>query len=306
MNTYTPLSELSNPADVKIECIFDKPVTLGESPLWHPAEKLLYWIDIVGPALHQLNVRTGYHRMWPMPTNICCIAPHLKGGLVAAMRNDFVHIDTSSGKLFTIASPITPAQPLMFNDGKCDRQGHFWAGTKDIAEKSPIATLYRLDKNGQFHAMVNHIVETNGVAWSPDNKKMYFCDTLPRLIHEYDFDAAHGILSNHRLFTTVTERADIGLPDGLTVDAQGYLWSVHWNGWRIVRYSPDGKIDREIRMPVQRPTTGCFGGDDYKTLYVTSIRKELSPAELKNGPLAGCVFSVNVEGAQGIAEPFYG
>ena len=249
-------------------------------------------------------MKTAQHQVWQMPTNICCIAPHIDGGLVAAMHSNFVRIDLPSGKLFDIAAPITPTQPLMFNDGKCDRQGRFWAGTKDAAEKSPIATLYRLDQDGQFHTMVTGITETNGIAWSPDNQKMYFCDTLPRLIHEYDFDAATGTLSNHHLFTTVPE--GVGLPDGLTIDAAGYLWNVHWNGWRVVRYAPDGKIDREIFMPVQRTTSCCFGGDDYNTLYVTSVSKDLTAADLKKGPLAGCVFAVNIAGMQGLPEPFYG
>jgi sugar lactone lactonase YvrE len=303
MNLYAPQPYV-NDNDVNIECIFDEPAILGECPLWHPVENVLYWIDIVKPALHCLDIKTAQHQMWPMPTNICCIAAHRQGGLVAAMRSEFVHIDLPSGKLFPIAAPITAAQPLMFNDGKCDRQGRFWAGTKDVAEKNAIASLYRLNQAGECQTMVTQIVETNGIAWSPDNKKMYFCDTLPRLIHEYDFDPTTGDLGEHRLFTVVTE--GVGLPDGLTVDAAGYLWSVHWNGWRIVRYSPEGKIDREIFMPVQRPTSCCFGGNDYQTLYVTSVSKDLTTAELKQGPLAGGVFAINIPNMQGLPEPCYG
>lgn len=289
---------------MNIRCIVDTPCILGECPLWHPTEKVLYWIDILKPALHRLDPKTKQHQIWPMPTNICCIEPHADGGLIAGMRTYFAHIDLPSGKVTNIAQVVQPDQPLMFNDGKCDRQGRYWAGTKDVHEKDPIATLYRLDKDGSVHAMAHHIVETNGIAWSPDNKTMYYCDTLPRHIWQCDFDPATGNIANQRIFVQVPE--GVGLPDGLTVDRDGFIWSAHWNGWGITRYTPDGKIDRVINMPVQLTSCCCFGGDNYQTLFVTSISENLTPEQLAKGPLAGCVFAVDIDFTQGIPEPFYG
>jgi sugar lactone lactonase YvrE len=289
---------------VKIRCIYNDPCILGECPLWHPSEQALYWIDILKPALHRLDPNTHQHQMWPMPTNICCIGLHAAGGLIAGMRTYFAHIELPSGQVTKIADVVAPNQPLMFNDGKCDRQGRYWAGTKDLAEKNPLATLYRLDKQGEVTPMAQHIVETNGIAWSPDNRIMYYCDTLPRHIWQCDFDAETGTLANQRIFVQVPEGA--GLPDGLTVDRDGFIWSAHWNGWGITRYTPDGKIDRVIPMPVQLTSSCCFGGADYRTLFVTSIRHNLTAEELAKGPLAGCVFAVEIDFTQGLAEPVYG
>lgn len=288
---------------MNIRCIYDTPSILGECPLWHPTEQVLYWIDILKPALHQLDPKTNQHQMWPMPTNICCIEPHAEGGLIAGMRTYFAHIDLPSGTVTNLAQVVKPDQPLMFNDGKCDRQGRYWAGTKDVHEKDPIATLYRLDHDGSVHPMAHHIVETNGIAWSPDNKTLYYCDTLPRHIWQCDFDAITGNISNQRIFVQVPEGQ--GLPDGLTVDHDGYIWSAHWNGARIVRYTPDGQIDRVIEMPVSLTSCCCFGGENYQTLFVTSISEKLTPAELAKEPLAGCVFAIDIDFTQGIPEPFY-
>jgi sugar lactone lactonase YvrE len=290
---------------MEIRCIYDVPCILAECPLWHPTEQVLYWIDIVKPALHRLDPKTNHHQMWLMPTNICCIEPHAAGGLIAAMRSYFAHIELPSGHVTELAQVVRAEEPLMFNDGKCDRQGRYWAGTKDIHEKNPIASLYRFDHQGHVQAMAHDIIETNGIAWSPDNKLMYYCDTLRRDIWQCDFDFNAGTISNQRIFVQVPDGE--GLPDGLTVDRDGFIWSAHWNGSRITRYTPQGLVDRVIRMPVPLTSCCCFGGADYRTLFVTSIRENLTEAELEKAPLSGCIFSVTFDGEdiQGLPETAY-
>lgn len=287
---------------MQIKCIWDQPSQLGEGPLWHPGEQALYWVDIVEATLHRLDVRTGEHRSWLMPTEIGCIGLRAKGGLVAALKYGFASIELPSGKVSYINEPITEQDGVMFNDGKCDRRGRFWAGTKDIKESDPKGAVYRLDSNGKSHKMIERFTVTNGFGWNLDNTLLYVCDSPARKIYCYDFDQATGEITNQRPFATVPE--DAGYPDGLTVDSKGYLWSAHWDGWRITRYDPEGNIDQVIPMPVQRPTSCCFGGSDLSTLYVTSARVRLSEAELAKGPLAGSLFAIDVM-AQGVAEPAF-
>jgi sugar lactone lactonase YvrE len=288
-----------NPA---IHCIFSKRTILGESPLWGPRENVLYWVDIEKPALHRLDPASGQHRQWPMPAEIGSIGLHAKGGLIAALRYGFAHVRLPDGTITMIDTPITQAHGVIFNDGKCDRAGRFWAGTKDVRERDGIASLFQLDTHGQSQEVEHGFTVTNGIAWSPDNTRFYVCNSPARVIYQYDFDLAGGTLRNRQVFATLTE--DGGYPDGLTVDSEGGIWNAQWDGWCVTRYLPDGCIDRVIDLPVQRPTSCCFGGPDLTTLYITSASTRLTPIELARNPQAGYVFSVET-GIKGIREPEY-
>lgn len=287
---------------MRIECIYDEPAILGESPLWHPKEQILYWVDIEKPALHCLNPQTKQHKMWSMPTAIGCIALRATGGLVAAMRYGFASIALPTGEVTMLTSLLTDADGVMFNDGKCDRAGRFWAGTKDRAEQADMGSLYKLDANNHVTEMAKGFAVTNGVAWSPDNTTFYVCNSPARIIYQYDFAIESGTVSNKRVFAELP--AESGYPDGLTVDSEGGIWNAHWDGWRVTRYLPNGKIDVVIKMPVRRPTSCCFGGADLKTLYVTSASTRMSVEELKENPQAGSVFAMEV-GVSGLQEPYF-
>ncbi len=285
---------------MNIECIYDQPALLGESPLWNAAEKTLYWVDIEKRALHGFDTTTQKHHMWPMPTEIGCIALHASGGLIAAMRHGFASIALPSGEVTMMNTVLTDADGVMFNDGKCDRAGRFWAGTKDLLEQADIGALYRLDAANNLVEIEKGFAVSNGFAWSPDNKLFYVCNSPSRIIYQYDFDYAAGSITNKRIFAKLPE--DSGYPDGVTVDSEGGVWNAHWDGWRLTRYLPNGKIDRVIKMPVRRPTSCCFGGPNLTTLYVTSASTRLTANELKQNPQAGCVFAVEV-GIRGLLEP---
>ena len=282
--------------------VCDEMMLLGEAPLWHPVENNLYWVDIAGETLNRLDVNTQSIKKFNMPSQIGSIGWRAKGGLIAALSDRFAFINTETGVVETIVLPLQHTREVMFNDGKCDRQGRFWAGTKDVAEKKPIGSLYCLDTEGKTKETIRGFTVSNGIAWSLDNSRMYICDSPTRQIYQYEFDSEQARLGRCHIFAQVPEAE--GFPDGLTVDSEGYLWSCHWDGWKITRYKPTGEIDGVIPMPVPRPTSCCFGGPDLKTLYVTSASIRLSDSALMSAPLSGQLFAVEV-GVKGLAEPAY-
>lgn len=286
---------------MKLDVICQEIMLLGESPLWHPIEECLYWVDIVAATLYRLN-KDGSTEKFTMPSEIGSIAWCGKGSLIAALSDRFVSVNTKTGNTQTIALALQGIKGVMFNDGKCDRQGRFWAGTKDIEEKKPLGSLYRLDKEGKVAEMLNGFTVSNGIAWNLDNSLMYICDSPARRIYQYEFDPIKGCLGQVQVFVQVPEEE--GFPDGLTVDSEGYLWSCHWDGWRITRYSPTGEVDSVIPMPVPRPTSCCFGGPELKTLYVTSASIGLSAAKLADAPQSGLTFAVELD-VKGLSESAY-
>ena len=288
---------------------------LGESPLWHPGEQALYWLDIKAPAIRRLDPASGVRADWAMPQEIGSIGLRRDGGFIAGLRDGFatVALDPGGGsKVDWIGNPEADLPDSRLNDGKCDRQGRFWSGSfhdpagmpKGPRERQPVGVLYRLDPDRTCHRMADGILVSNSLCWSPDGAVMYFADSPRRAIRAYDYDPATGAIANPRVFARLPESG--GTPDGSTVDAAGFLWNAQFGGGKVVRYAPDGSIDREIAMPVSRPTCCAFGGADLRTLYVTSGRVMASPAELAAEPLAGALFAIDCD-VPGLPEtPFEG
>ena len=273
---------------------------LGEGPVWDARERALYWVDIRAPALHRFEPATGAVRTWPMPEAIGSVALRERGGPLVALRSGLHVLDPASGALTLACAPEPDRTENRLNDGRCDREGRFWVGSMHEREPGPTGALYRVDPDRRSHRIFDGITIPNGLGWSPDGRVMYFTDTPPRTIHAYDFDAGTGTPGEARVFARVPQ--DAGYPDGATVDAEGFLWSAHWDGWRVTRYAPDGRVDRVIGLPVQRPTCCAFGGDALDVLYVTSAAAGLGSAERARGPLAGGLFAVEV-GVRGLPEP---
>jgi sugar lactone lactonase YvrE len=190
---------------------------------------------------------------------------------------------------------------VRFNDGKTDRQGRFWAGKMS---SEPTNSLFRLDADRSIHRMESGIIVSNGLGWSPDNRVFYFTDSTAKLIYAYDFDADSGAMRNRRVFFRVPAEAKEGSPDGLAIDQEGCIWSARWGGWKVVRYTPDGRIDREIAMPVEFPTSCAFGDPELKDLYITSAWVEIPVGRRAAQPLAGDVFRLKTD-VPGFTEPFY-
>jgi sugar lactone lactonase YvrE len=282
-------------------CAANTEDVLGEVPRWHAAEQALYWIDAFKPAVHRLDPASGKVESWTPPEKLGSFAPRKAGGLVIAGRNGFALYDPRSGHFARIADPEAGGSINILNDGRCDSRGRFWVGSMSRTIQNPTGTLYRLDR-GRVDALDNTIWVANGVAWSPDDKRMYFADSHLHTIFVYDFDADAGTIGKRREFVKIEDRP--GSPDGASVDADGFLWTALFDGGCIARYAPDGRLDRAIPMPVSRPTACAFGGPDLRTLYVTTARFRLAPGKLASETHAGGLLALDV-GVKGTPEPMY-
>lgn len=271
---------------------------LGESVLWSPAEQVLYWVDIGDPAILRYDPVTGDRVRFGVQIPVTALGLRAAGGLIAATRDGFARWSVGNA-LRMIVDPEADRPGTRFNDGAVDPAGRFWAGT---TSGDASASLYRLDSDLSVHRIDSGFTVTNGIGWTPDGRTLYVTDTLRLMIRAYDFDAATGGVGNCRVFASVPEGE--GVPDGLTVDEQGFLWSVRCRGGRIVRYDPDGRVEREIALPVSCPTSCAFGGRDFDELFVSSSRSLLGRRDLAAEPLAGDLFRVWT-GVRGVAEPHF-
>lgn len=277
---------------------------LGEGPVWLAAERKLAFVDILAPAIVLADPASGAFTTHPMPELVSAVVPRGRGGFVAATQTGFKAVALETGAVSTLASPEAAKPGNRFNDGKCDRRGRFFAGTLAIDTTPAQGSLYRLDPDGRTTRLDSGFHISNGLGWSPDDRVFYFTDSGPRRIYAYDYDIETGAIADRRVFAQLPE--GVGTPDGLAVDADGFVWSAHWDGWCVTRYDPDGRVDRVINLPVPRPTSCAFGGPDLSTLYVTSARIRLSAQQLAEAPLSGSVFALQ-SGARGLLEtPFAG
>jgi sugar lactone lactonase YvrE len=277
---------------------------VGECPVWHAGERRLYWVDILEKKIHRFDPATAKNETFELPEIVPCIGLRAAGGLVLTLKKDFAFFDPVTGKLEKLAAVESDRPNNRFNDGKCDRQGRFWAGTMDsIHWDTPAGNLFRLDTERKAERMRSEVVCANGLDWSPDSRTMYFTESFRYEVFAYDFDPVTGAVANRRPFIRV-EKASGGFPDGLTVDAEGFVWSCAVGIGEIRRYDPEGKLERTIRLPVSRGTSCAFGGEDFETLYITSSRETLKPEELRDRPLSGSLFAVET-GVRGLPSTPY-
>lgn len=277
------MSEVTVAANIR--CI------VGEGPVWHDGEAALYWVDIKNPTVHRLHPATGSLASWPMPERIGFLMPRAGGGFVAGLKSGLKTVDLAAGAIEPICDPEPHFPDNRFNDGKVDRQGRLWAGTMDDAEgASSSGSLYRLHGDGRWHVMESGVHLSNGLGWSPDDRTLYFTDSLRQTIYAYDYDAATGDIANRRVFARIGQAGVF--PDGLAVDVDGFVWTALFGGGRVERFDPDGRIERTRLMPVPQPTCCAFGGADLGTLYVTSASAGLDDAALARAPLSGALFAL--------------
>jgi sugar lactone lactonase YvrE len=286
--------------DAGIEVAVASPSLLGESPMWHPREQVLYWCDIPGKRLNRWDPKRAELSHWDFDTEPASCAPQLDGSLLLAMRDGLWRFDPRSGERAALAPPPYDPSSERFNDGKCDPQGRFWVGT--IHEpREPRAALYRW-AGGELTRQADGITTSNGLGWSPNGRTMYWSDTKAHTVYAFDFEPAGGELSNRRVFAGFPIKQagqDLatygGRPDGAAVDAEGCYWVAMFEGQRLLRLSPDGEALREVVLPVRCPTMPCFGGADLRTLYVTTSRENRPVDELAEQPVAGCVLTLAVD-----------
>lgn len=285
-----------------IEVIHQGADIVGESPMWHPTEQRLYWVDTRKPALHRLEA-DGTVRSWAMPNNIGSYVFRRKGGLVAGLKQGFSSIDLDTGAVTLILDPEPGLPENRLNDGRCDRRGRYWCGSRDPGDTNPGGSLYRLD--GAFHCerMDTGFIVSNGMAFSPDDRTLIFGDSRGNTMWRYDLDLDAGTLSNKRVFLDTRH-----LPwsiDGATFDAEGYYWAALIGDSSIGRFDPEGRLVRIIRLPVTHPTMCNFGGPGLETLFVTSGTVFLNEAQRAQQPLAGALFAIHGLGVRGVAEPLF-
>jgi sugar lactone lactonase YvrE len=304
IRSFMMTSPLSQPEQsmAKIECVLEAKDWLGESPCWHPGEQALYWTDVPSKVIKRWNPKTGERSSWRMPEMVTAIAVRRSHGLIIASRASIDFFDPRSGRATPFVAPEQDRPENRSNDGKCDREGRFWYGTmmnnfaEDMSELPITANtggLYRIDPDGSVHVFEGSLGIANTFAWSPDERTMYFADTLDG-IYAYDFDAGSGSVSNRRTFARADPK-QYGHPDGSTIDTEGCLWNARWDGGSLIRWAPDGTIDQVVKMPCRRVTSCIFGGPDLDILYVTTVRYGLSDAELAEQPLAGGIFMVDAD-----------
>jgi sugar lactone lactonase YvrE len=282
----------STPADTA-ECVLECQNRLGEGPIWSVEEGALYWVDIVAPAIHRLDPASGAHRYWPMPEHVGSLSIREQGGLVVAVKSGFGLFTPESGELEMVNDAEAELLDNRFNDGRCDRDGRFLAGSLGYGEDRPAGALWRLDPDHSASPVLRDVTISNGLCFSPSGDIMYFADTPTREIRAYDYDRAAGVPSNPRVIATVEDTP--GWPDGAITDSEGCIWNAEWDGARVVRYTPDGRIDRVIAVPARRATCCAFGGPDLKTLYITTAWDRMKPSEREEWPLSGNLFALEVD-----------
>jgi L-arabinonolactonase len=286
---------------MRIEALPVPPCELGEGPLWDVDEQRIYWIDSHGCSIHRADARGEEFRSWSVPDHIGSLCLRKAGGAIVSLRHGFHEFDFETGACRLLADPEAGIRRTRLNDGKVDRQGRFIAGAMDYEETDPLGGLYRLSSDGAVAKLEEGIVVSNGPCWSPDGNTFYFSDSMRRRIWSYKYDAASGDLLNRRIFADFQGHLR-GYPDGATVDSEGYLWSAEVYGGRVVRFAPDGTIDRLIGMPVDSITSVMFGGVDLDVLYVTSMARPFQGRRRQERE-AGGLFAIYGLGARGMPEP---
>ena len=278
------------------DLVLDARADCAESPVWDGSTGRLWWTDIPNRRLHRTDPTTGRDECWAMPGRVGCFALAERGGLVLAMEHGFARFDPATDKATTIAEPEADKPENRFNDGRCDRRGRFLASSMHEPRTTPQGALWQLDPTRGVRLLADHALVGNGLAFSPDDKLLYWSDSRRGRVFRFDYDIDDGAAWNHRLWLETDD--SLGRPDGAAIDADGCYWSARFRGSRVIRFTPGGRIDREIRFPVSQVTMCAFGGSDLKTLFVTTAAEHLDEPE----PHAGGIFAIDA-GIKGLPEP---
>ncbi|RSL32144.1 SMP-30/gluconolactonase/LRE family protein [Salibacterium salarium] len=274
--------------------VVDKKALLGEGPSWDETKEVLYWVDIEGEKIHRYHPNRQENQTLETGQHPGAVVVHRSNEVVAAMQNGFYLIDVEEETFSPIVDPEQSIPSNRFNDGKCDPAGRFWAGTMAYDKQKGQGSLYCLEKDYTLTIKVDNVGISNGLAWSLDRQTMYYIDTPTRLVSAFDYDIDSGAISNRRTIITFSEVA--GNPDGMTIDSEGMLWIAHFRGWKVSRWNPEsGECVDEIQVPASQVTSCVFGGEDLKTLYITTARQNLTDEQLTQEPHAGGLFAIDLD-----------
>ncbi|GAB3288766.1 SMP-30/gluconolactonase/LRE family protein [Parasphingorhabdus pacifica] len=293
-------------SDYTIDVIADVKTTLGEGPLWDAEQELLYWIDSADGRIFRSTADGARIRAWEVGEKIGSMALCRDGNsAIVGLQSGLSLLDLRTGQQEHLVAPEPGLLNNRLNDGKVDKAGRFVFGSMDTLEGAPSGRLYSYEAGGSLTVLDQNITVSNGPCWSPDARTFYFADTWTGEIWAYDYDLATGAATNRRTFVKV-DTSSGGAADGATVDAEGYLWQALVYGGQIIRYAPDGTVDRTIDLPVLKATSVMFGGPDLKTLYITSMAKPPLPRFPGDGQLRGSLFAIHGLGVTGIPENRFG
>jgi sugar lactone lactonase YvrE len=289
---------------VEVDLALDAKADLGEGPSWDPRTGVLVWVDITAGLVHRFDPATGRDEAFDVGRLVGAAVPTTSGRVAFAASDGFSVLDPGTGRVEPIAEVEAGDPQTRMNDGKCDPAGRFWAGTMDLDGRRPLGSLYRLDADHRVVRILTDVTISNGLGWSPDGRTMYYIDSVTHGVDALDVEPETSSGSNRRRL--VGFPIEWGLPDGMTVDEEGFLWVAFWDGAAIRRIAPDGRIASVVGFPVSRVTSCAFGGADLSDLYVTSARNGLSDAELRSEPHAGGIFHLR-PGVRGLPHhPFAG
>jgi sugar lactone lactonase YvrE len=288
----------------EVELALDAHAELGEGPSWDPATRRLIWVDITAELVHRFDPASGEDERFEVGEPVGAAVPTTDGRLALAVSDGFAFLDPATGIVERIADVEVDLTDTMMNDGKCDPAGRLWAGTKDANGSRPLGSLYRLGANRKPERMLTGLKVSNGLGWSPDGATMYFIDSPTQRVDVFEFDVETGDVANRRPMLDFPK--GFGLPDGMTVDEEGFLWVAFWSGSAVRRIHPEGRVVAVVELPVSQVTSCAFGGDDLSDLYLTSARDGLSDAQLRKQPHAGALFCLR-PGVRGLSQrPFIG
>ena len=285
----------------KLEHLLPVQNQCGETPIWVPEEKALYWVDTGDRSVYRYTPSDGWFQRYPVAVGSQALARKSADEWVLLSTSGVSLWERKSNRCRFLGNPVADSPRLEFCDCAVDPRGRLLAGTYN-ADKfdAPDGAYYRLEADGSFHEIERGLVFTNGIAFSPDGKTMYGAEMFARRLLAWDYNPEAGTVSRRRVLAEL--EPDAGYPDGVIVDAEGYLWVGHWAGWRVSRYTPAGKVDRVIRLPV--PTAPCmaFGGRNLDELYITTAYKGLSDEQRQAAPWSGDLFRVRLD-VRGRIEP---
>jgi len=277
---------------------------LGETPIWEPGENALYWVDWGGLPTCRVEPATGKFTTFPVSVPVTALARRASGGWIAVAQDGLYGWEPKTNQYQQIYGLAQPSKPeIGYNDAAVDRQGRLLVGTVNLQDPfTPDGSLFRLDPDGSLHQLDTGYATANGIGVSPDGKTIYVADQRHRRIMALDYDTLNGTTSKRRIFASLSE--EDGMPDGLIVDAEGFVWNGHWDGWKLTRYDPDGKIERQIHFPVQHVISFAFGGPALDELFVTTASWGFGEAERTLQPWAGDLFHLKT-GVKGLIEPAF-
>lgn len=271
-----------------VEVIADVRAHVGEAPAWDPLTGTLLFVDVEPGAVYRWTPDTGQTTRFHVGQQIGAALPRSDGNLTLACQ-DGMFVCGPDGEAVSLAAPVEIDVPAnRMNEAKCDSRGRLWAGTMAYDFSDGAAALYRIDADGAVIKVLTRVTISNGLGWSPDDRRMYYIDSGCNRVDEFDFDADTGEIGRRRIFVTHT----VGMADGLTVDADGRVWVAYFGASEVRCYEPDGSLADVIRLPVTQPTSCAFGGANLDELFITTGTFELTATELRSQPLAGATFRV--------------